>query len=60
MEFFPFFSLQFSGNVAVQGKLSPFVAAILMPLSSISIVVFVTIATNLVARSVLRENRNYC
>jgi len=36
---------------AVSGNLSPIVAAILMPLSSISIVIFVTFATNIVART---------
>jgi Cu+-exporting ATPase len=35
---------------AVQGILSPIVAAILMPLSSISVVVFATLSTNLIAR----------
>jgi Cu+-exporting ATPase len=35
---------------AVTGQLAPVVAAILMPLSSISIVVFTTIATNLLGR----------
>jgi Cu+-exporting ATPase len=35
---------------AVQGVLSPIVAAILMPLSSISVVVFATLSTNLLAR----------
>lgn len=35
---------------AVSGNLSPIVAAILMPLSSISIVIFVTIFTNYIAR----------
>ncbi|MCK5815864.1 MAG: heavy metal translocating P-type ATPase metal-binding domain-containing protein [Flavobacteriaceae bacterium] len=35
---------------AVTGQLSPIIAAILMPLSSISIVVFVTLATNLISR----------
>lgn len=35
---------------AVSGLLSPIVAAILMPISSITIVVFVTIATNVLAR----------
>ncbi len=35
---------------AVQGILSPIVAAILMPLSSISVVVFATLSTNLLAR----------
>jgi len=37
-------------SFAVQAKLSPMVAAILMPLSSITIVTFVTIATALAAR----------
>lgn len=49
------FVLSFMYNVvgvsfAVTGRLEPVVAAILMPLSSISIVVFTTIATNLTAR----------
>lgn len=35
---------------AVTGQLSPIIAAILMPLSSISIVTFVTILTNLIGR----------
>ncbi|MGA1226165.1 MAG: heavy metal translocating P-type ATPase [Tamlana sp.] len=35
---------------AVTGQLAPVIAAILMPLSSISIVVFTTIATNMVGR----------
>jgi len=35
---------------AITSKLSPIIAAILMPLSSITIVVFVTIATNFVSR----------
>ncbi len=35
---------------AVQGLLSPIIAAILMPLSSITVVVFVTVATNLVSK----------
>jgi P-type Cu+ transporter len=35
---------------AVQGLLSPIVAAILMPLSSISVVAFATLSTNLFAR----------
>lgn len=35
---------------AVTGNLSPVIAAILMPLSSISIVVFTTIATNVIGR----------
>ncbi|CAL2085134.1 heavy metal translocating P-type ATPase [Tenacibaculum sp. 190524A05c] len=37
---------------AVTGQLSPVIAAILMPLSSISIVVFTTIATNFVGRKI--------
>ena len=35
---------------AVQGMLSPIVAAILMPLSSISVVTFATLSTNLLAK----------
>jgi len=49
------FVLSFFYNIiglyfAVTGQLAPVVAAILMPLSSISIVVFTTIATNLLGR----------
>ena len=49
------FALSFFYNViglyfAVTGQLAPVIAAILMPLSSISIVVFTTIATNLLGR----------
>jgi len=36
--------------IAVQGKLSPLFAAVLMPLSSISVVVFATISTNFMAK----------
>lgn len=36
--------------IAIQGKLSPLFAAILMPLSSISVVVFSTVSTNLIAK----------
>ncbi len=43
--FYNFIGLSF----AVTGELSPLVAAILMPLSSISIVLFTTIATNLIS-----------
>ncbi len=48
------FVLSFMYNIigmyfAISGQLSPIVAAILMPLSSISVVVFVTVLTNLVA-----------
>lgn len=35
---------------AVTGQLSPVIAAILMPLSSISIVIFTTLATNLISK----------
>ncbi|WP_223034950.1 heavy metal translocating P-type ATPase [Hanstruepera marina] len=49
------FVLSFIYNIiglyfAVTGQLAPVIAAILMPLSSISIVVFTTIATNLIGR----------
>lgn len=49
------FLLSFIYNIiglyfAVTGQLAPVIAAILMPLSSISIVVFTTIATNWVGR----------
>ncbi|MCH3884475.1 heavy metal translocating P-type ATPase [Tenacibaculum aquimarinum] len=37
---------------AITGQLKPVIAAILMPLSSISIVVFTTIATNLISRKI--------
>lgn len=36
-------------SLAVQGALSPVICAILMPISSITVVVFTTVATNLVA-----------
>src|SRR5690606_31600443 len=49
------FLLSFLYNIiglsfAVSGKLSPVVAAILMPLSSVSIVSFVTVMTNIISR----------
>jgi Cu+-exporting ATPase len=37
---------------AVTGQLQPVIAAILMPLSSISIVVFTTLATNFVSKGI--------
>lgn len=37
---------------AVTGQLSPIIAAILMPLSSISIIVFATVSTNLIGRKI--------
>ncbi|HSQ46030.1 MAG TPA: HAD-IC family P-type ATPase, partial [Lutibacter sp.] len=53
------FVLAFCYNVigmyfALTGALTPIVAAILMPVSSISIVVFVTIKTNLVSKKYLK------
>lgn len=49
------FALSFAYNsiglyFAVTGQLSPIIAAILMPLSSISIVIFTTIATNFIGK----------
>jgi len=49
------FVLSFFYNIiglyfAVTGQLAPVIAAILMPLSSISIVIFTTIATNIIGR----------
>lgn len=41
-------------SVAVQGLLSPVIAAILMPLSSVSIVVFTTVSTAVLVRSNLK------
>jgi Cu+-exporting ATPase len=37
-------------SFAVSGKLSPLISAVLMPLSSISVVLFTTIATTMLAR----------
>jgi Cu+-exporting ATPase len=42
-------------SVAVSGHLTPLVAAILMPLSSISVLGFSTLAVNLVAKKVIGE-----
>ncbi len=42
--------------VAVQGLLSPVIAAILMPLSSVSIVLFTTISTSLLVKSALGKS----
>lgn len=55
------FALSFAYNLvgmyfAVTGQLSPIVAAILMPLSSITIVVFATVTTNLIARRKQEKN----
>ena len=38
---------------AVTGNLSPITAAVLMPISSISVVLFVTLSTNLIAKKLL-------
>ena len=38
---------------AVTGNLSPIIAAVLMPISSISVVLFVTLSTNLIAKKLL-------
>lgn len=43
---------------AVSGQLTPLVAAILMPLSSITIVLFVTIATSLLANTIFNKVNN--
>ncbi|MDO3694793.1 heavy metal translocating P-type ATPase metal-binding domain-containing protein [Wenyingzhuangia sp. chi5] len=40
---------------AISGMLTPLIAAILMPLSSITIVVFVTVATNVLGRGIRRK-----
>jgi len=49
------FGISFLYNVigltfAIQGMLSPLIAAVLMPLSSISVVMFATLSTNLLAK----------
>jgi P-type Cu+ transporter len=52
------FTLSFAYNAialgfAVTGNLTPFLAAILMPLSSISVVVFTTLSVGLIAKKIL-------
>ena len=52
------FILSFLYNIvgllfAITGNLSPIIAAILMPISSISVVVFVTISSNIIAKKML-------
>ena len=52
------FGLSFLYNIigmyfAITGSLSPIIAAILMPLSSISVVIFVTISTNYISKKLL-------
>lgn len=54
------FILSFLYNIvglyfAITGQLSPVIAAILMPLSSISVVVFVTIITNYISRPLSKK-----
>lgn len=43
---------------AVTGQLMPVIAAVLMPLSSISIVVFTTVATNIIGKKIPQNNEN--
>lgn len=45
-------------SFAVKGTLSPMVAAILMPTSSISIVLLVTFLSSLCARGLSKANKN--
>lgn len=52
------FGLSFLYNIigmffAISGSLSPIVAAILMPISSISVVTFVTISTNFISKKII-------
>lgn len=48
--FYNIFGLYF----AVTGQLAPVIAAILMPLSSISVVIFTTIATNIIGKKTIK------
>jgi Cu+-exporting ATPase len=43
---------------AISGQLSPVIAAILMPISSISVVIFTTVTTNLLGKRLIMEKRN--
>ncbi len=45
-------------SVALMGKLSPLVAAILMPISTVTIIGFVTLASSLTAERVLRTKKH--
>jgi Cu+-exporting ATPase len=45
-------------SFAVAGKLTPLIAAILMPLSSVTVVGFVTLATTLAAHRAWHSDRN--
>lgn len=54
------FALSFIYNIlglyfAVTGQLRPVIAAILMPISSISVVVFTTIATNIIGKKLINQ-----
>ena len=44
---------------AVSGQLSPIIAAILMPLSSITIVIFTTISTNIISKRTFLKNEQH-
>lgn len=41
---------------AISGKLSPLVAAIIMPLSTVTIISFVTLSSNYYAKKLISEN----
>jgi len=47
-------------SFAVQGLLSPIIAAILMPLSSVTVVAFVTFATRIAGRRRFRGGMREC
>lgn len=56
------FSISFVYNIvglsfAITGQLSPVIAAILMPLSSITIALFTTLSTRLVTRRIIRHDK---
>ena len=58
------FALSFIYNIiglyfAVTGQLAPVIAAILMPLSSISIVVFTTITTNIIGWKLIKNKKMF-
>jgi len=52
-----FFYNLFGLTFAIQGMLSPIIAAILMPLSSISVVLFATLSTNFIGRKLKLINK---
>lgn len=45
-------------SIALMGYLSPLIAAILMPISTVTIVGFVTLASNLWGRSILKDKKH--